>query len=72
MNKKDNYFIAMYDLKDNYICDFDSIEQCALFFKTTKQTISNYIFKKQNIKNKYNLFKINNFEPVNFNKERTR
>lgn len=72
MNKRGNYFIAMYDLEDNYICDFDSIEQCALFFKTTKQTISNYIFKKQNIKNKYNLFKINNLEPVSFNKERVR
>ena len=67
MSKRGNYFIAMYDLNDNYICDFDSIEQCALFFKTTKKTISNYIFKKKKVKDEYRLFKFNE-SPQNINK----
>ena len=36
MSKRGNYFIAMYDLEDNYICDFDSIEECALYFNKTR------------------------------------
>ena len=73
MIKRGNYFIAMYDLDDNYICDFDNIEQCALYFNKTRQNISNYILKKKKILNKYNLFKIETNEKINFNnKERTR
>ena len=73
MSKRGNYFIAMYDLEDNYICDFDSIEQCALYFNKTRQNISNYILKKKKILNKYNLFKIETNTQINFNnKERTR
>ena len=72
MNKRGNYFIAMYDLEDNYICDFDSIEECALYFNKTRQNISNYIFKKKKIQNKYNLFKIENIPQNQINNERTR
>ena len=72
MSKRGNYFIAMYDLEDNYICDFDSIEECALYFNKTRQNISNYIFKKKKIQNKYNLFKIENIPQNQINKERTR
>lgn len=72
MSKRGNYFIAMYDLEDNYICDFDSIEQCALYFNKTRQNISNYIFKKKKIQNKYNLFKIENIPQNQINNERTR
>ena len=65
MSKRGNYFIAMYDLEDNYITEFNSIEECALYFKTTKQNIKNYIFKKKKLKNEYRLFKINEFDPIN-------
>lgn len=57
-NKRGNYFIAVYDLEDNYITEFNSIEECAIYFKTTKQNIKNYIFKKKKMKNEYRLFKI--------------
>ena len=67
MNKRGNYFIAMYDLEDNYITEFNSIEECAIYFKTTKKTISDYIFKKRKVKNEYRLFKINE-SPQNINK----
>ena len=63
--KRGNYFIAMYDLEDNYIIDFNSIEECALYFKTTKQNIKNYIFKKKKLKNEYRLFKINDDQTIN-------
>ena len=59
MNKRGNYFIAMYDKQDNYIRDFESIEDCALYFHTTKQVIRNYIFKEKIREDKYKLFKIN-------------
>ena len=72
MSKRGNYFIAMYDLEDNYICDFDSIEQCAIYFNKSKKDIRDYLFRKKKILNKYNLFKINNNQNINFNKERTR
>ena len=65
INKRGNYFIAMYDLEDNYITEFNSIEECALYFKTSKQNIKNYIFKKKKLKNEYRLFKINDSETIN-------
>ena len=65
MNKRGNYFIAMYDLEDNYITEFNSIEECALYFKTTRQNIKNYIFKKNKLKNKYRLFKFNDDQTIN-------
>ena len=65
INKRRNYFIAMYDLEDNYITEFNSIEECALYFKTTKQNIKNYIFKKKKMKNEYRLFKFNDSETIN-------
>ena len=64
-NKRGNYFIAMYDLNDNYITEFNSIEECAIYFKTTKQNIKNYIFKKKKMKNEYRLFKINDDQTIN-------
>ena len=64
-NKRGNYFIAMYDLEDNYITEFNSIEECALYFKTTKQNIKNYIFKKKKLKNEYRLFKFIDSQPKN-------
>ena len=72
MNKRGNYFIAMYDLEDNYICDFDNIEQCALYFNKSNKDIRDYLFRKKKILNKYNLFKIETNTQINFNKERTR
>ena len=72
MSKRGNYFIAIYDLEDNYICSFDSIEQCALYFNKTRQNISNYILKKKKIQNKYNLFKIENIPQNQINNERTK
>ena len=72
MSKRGNYFIAMYDLNDNYICDFDSIEQCAIYFNKSNKNIRDYLFRKKKILNKYNLFKINNNQNINFNKERTK
>lgn len=59
MCKRGNYFIAMYDRNDNYICDFNSIEECAEYFGVTNNNISSYIFRKLYLKNKYQLFKIN-------------
>ncbi len=73
MSKRGNYFIAIYDLEDNYICDFDSIEECAMYFNKSKKDIRDYLFRKKKILNKYNLFKIENKTNTNqFNKERTR
>ena len=65
INKRGNYFIAMYDLENNYITDFNSIEECALYFKTTKKTISDYIYKKRKVKNEYKLFKFIDSQPKN-------
>ena len=73
MNKRGNYFIAMYDLDDNYICEFDSIEQCAMYFNKSKKDIRDYLFRKKKILNKYNLFKIKDInQNINYKKERTR
>ena len=62
----------MYDLEDNYICDFDSIQKCALYFKKSNKDIRNYLFRKKKILNKYNLFKIENIPQNQINNERTR
>ena len=65
MNKRGNYFIAMYDLEDNYITEFNSIEECALYFKTSRKNMNNYILRKKTIKNKYKLFKYIESKPKN-------
>ena len=73
MSKRGNYFIAMYDLEDNYICEFDSIEECALYFNNTRKNINDYILRKRKILNKYQLFKIKDISPdINNKQERTR
>ena len=73
MSKRGNYFIAMYDINDNYIRDFESIEECALFFKEKRKNINDYILRKRKILNKYQLFKIKDIDQnINFNKERKR
>lgn len=73
MSKRGNYFIAMYDLEDNYICEFDSIEECALYFNNTRKNINDYILRKRKILNKYQLFKIKDISPdINNKQERIR
>lgn len=65
INKRGNYFIAMYDLEDNYITEFNSIEECAIYFKISRKNMNDYILRKKTIKNKYRLFKFKDFEPIN-------
>ena len=73
MSKRGNYFIAMYDVNDNYIRDFESIEECALYFKEKRKNINDYILRKRKILNKYQLFKINDTpKNINYNQERTK
>mgnify|MGYP005769423973 CR=1 FL=1 len=73
MNKRGNYFIAMYDLEDNYICSFDSIQECALFFNVTSKYISNYLNYGHKLFNQFKLFKINDTpKNINYNQERTK
>ena len=72
MCKRGNYFIAMYDKSDNYICDFNSIEECAIYFNTTKKTISDYIFNQRLREDNFRLFKIDNCNTVNLNKSQER
>lgn len=64
INKRGNYFIAMYDLEDNYITEFNSIEECALYFKTSRKNMKDYILRKKKIKNKFILYK---FEDIDQN-----
>jgi len=63
MVKRGNYFIAVYDNLDNNIMNFESIEECAMYFKTNKKNIYDYIYREKNIKDEYRLFKINDIEP---------
>lgn len=73
MSKRGNYFIAMYDVNDNYIRDFDSIEECALFFNVTSKYISNYLNYGHKLFNQFKLFKINETQKnINYNQERKR
>ena len=73
MSKRGNYFIAMYDLEDNYICDFDSIQECALFFNVTSKYISNYLNYGHKLFNQFKLFKINDIpKNINYKQERTK
>ena len=67
MNKRGNYFIAMYDLEDNYITEFNSIEECALYFNKSKKDIRDYIFRKKKITNKFKLFRFEDI-PTDINK----
>ena len=62
INKRGNYFIAMYDLEDNYITEFNSIEECALYFNKSKKDIRDYIFRKKKIKNNFKLYKFEDIE----------
>ena len=39
--------IAMYDLEDNYIMDFDSYKECAAYFKTSIRVIHSHICRKR-------------------------
>lgn len=60
--------ILMYDLEDNYLCEFKNYKECAKYFNTTTKVIQCYISrstkgtrdKKRDIKNKrwVRLFKI--------------
>ena len=73
MSKRGNYFIAIYDLEDNYICSFDSIEECALFFNVTSKYISNYLNYGHKLFNQFKLFKIKDIDQnINHKQERTR
>ena len=58
MSKRGNYFIAMYDISDNYIRDFENIHECADYFNTNTKTISRYIHELRKLKNEFLLFKI--------------
>lgn len=44
---KNGSYIVMYDLEDNYICEFNSYEECARYFNTTKDVIQSYISKSK-------------------------
>ena len=73
MNKRGNYFIAMYDLEDNYITEFNSIEECALFFNVTSKYISNYLNYGHKLFNQFKLFKIKDIDQnINHKQERIR
>lgn len=73
MSKRGNYFIAMYDLEDNYITEFNSIEDCASFFGVTSKYISNYLNYNHKLFNQFKLFKIKDIDQnINHKQERTR
>lgn len=42
-----NYTICMYDLDDNYICEFASYKECAEYFDTNVKVIHTYICKSK-------------------------
>lgn len=52
--------VVMYDLEDNYICEFKNYKECAEYFNTTTKVIACYlcrsakkkIDKKRDYKNK--------------------
>ena len=39
--------ILMYDLEDNYICEFKNYKDCAKYFNTSIKAIHTYICKSQ-------------------------
>lgn len=39
--------ILMYDLEDNYICEFKNYKECAKYFNTSAKVIHTYICKSQ-------------------------
>jgi len=39
--------IAMYDLEDNFITLFDTYQECADYFETSKKVIQTYICKNR-------------------------
>ena len=39
--------ILMYDLEDNYICEFKNYKDCAKYFNTSIKVIHTYICKRQ-------------------------
>ncbi len=62
MTKRGNYFIVVYDKEDNYIRDFESIEECANYFHISRKCVSDYILKEKLREDKYRLFKINELD----------
>lgn len=45
--------IIMYDLEDNYICEFKNYLECAKYFNTTRNVIRTYIsLSKKGIRDK--------------------
>ena len=55
-----SYFLALYDVEDNYIRDFDSISECAKYFNTTNHTIRQWLYDKKIKYKKYRIFKFKN------------
>lgn len=39
--------ILMYDLEDNYICEFKNYKECANYFNTSIRVIHSYICKSK-------------------------
>lgn len=39
--------IFMYDLEDNYICEFKTYKECANYFNTSTKVIQTYISKSR-------------------------
>lgn len=39
--------IVMYDLEDNYICEFKNYKDCSKYFNTSTKVIHTYICKSQ-------------------------
>ena len=39
--------ISMYDLEDNYICEFKTYKECAKYFNTSPKVIQTYISKSK-------------------------
>lgn len=45
--------ILMYDLDDNYLCEFKNARECADYFGTSDDAIHNYIyFQKKGLRDK--------------------
>ena len=59
MSKRGNYFIAVYDKDDNNVMEFESIQECAEYFKVPDKRIRDYIYALKRIKNEFLLLKIN-------------
>lgn len=40
-------FIVMYDIEDNYICEFKNYKECANYFNTSTRVIQSYICRSK-------------------------